>query len=211
MRARKFPVHDRSHLAIQHFERNISVLCAELSSRLRVAPPVRSAAPYLIALDAIEIDRITDFKKSPYYAGVALHKAKAADPVVDGCWSDDLLAQVIHDSIVRTHTSDVVCPHSWATKGDPFLARVTLEYAFRGDRVFFVCRHDDDHSVWLTRFDDTLHAVSDAGAYEIGFCTLAPPAENAVWTPSQLDAMIDTASCVFASALDGEGYLVWDL
>jgi hypothetical protein len=185
------------------------VLGAELSGRLRVAPPIHNADPCLIALDAIEIDRITDFQWSPYYAGVALHTLLADDPVADGCWSADLLAQLLHDANIRTRTPDVVFPHTWATTNSRFLARETLEHAFCGDRVFFICRHHDEHSVWLSQFDDTLRtACCNKG---VGFCTVAPLADNKVWTANQLTSMIDTASCVFASALDDEGYLVWGL
>ncbi len=37
------------------------------------------------------------------------------------------------------------------------------------------------------------------------------PDDKTEWTQAQLDAMVDAASCVFAAALDGGGYLVWEL
>ena len=197
-------------LAIQHLERNTSLLTDHTADLLRGAPPIQSENPYLIALDAIDLDRITDFNWSPWYSGTDVHRAVASDPIVDGSFCPDLLAQLVRDHVVRGLSSDVVFPDATALKGDEFLNKVALEFAYCGNRVSYVLRYNDDECTWLSLFDDTIRTASNAGAFDVGFCTKVRPTENADWTQEQLDAMIDGATLVFATALDGDGYLVWE-
>lgn len=210
MRARKYSVSHMAKLAIQHLDRNTSLLIDHTADRLRVAPPIQSVNPYLIALDAIDLDRITDFKWSPWYCGTDIHRAVVSDPIVDGCFCRDLLAQLVRDHVVRGLSSDVVFPDAMALKGDEFLNNIALELAYCGNRVSYVLRYNDDESIWLSLFDDTIRTASNAGAFGVGFCTTVRPTDNAAWTQEQLGAMIDDATLVFATALDGDGYLIWE-
>jgi hypothetical protein len=210
MRARKYSVNQMSKLAIQHLDRNTSLLAKHFAERLQGAPPIQKANPYLIALDAIDLNRITDFKWSPWYSGTDIHRAIASDPIVDGGVCQDLLAHSVRDHLVRGLSSDVVFPDAMALKGDECLNKVALELAYCGNRVSYVLRYNDDESTWLSLFDDTIRAASNAGAFEVGFCITARPTDNADWTQEQLDAMIDDATLVFETALDGDGYVIWE-
>ncbi len=211
MRARKILVNQMASLAVQHLDRNTSLLADQTADRLRVASAVRNAKPYLIALDAIDLKLVTDFRMSPWYSGTDLHSAIASDPIDDGGFVQELLAHSIHHHLFHRDAADVVFPHAMASKGDPFLKNVESELAFCGNRVLYVVRYNDNLPSWLSLFDDTLRTASNAGSFEIGFCTTARPTDNNEWTQEQLEGMIEVASCVFAAALDGEGYLVWEL
>ncbi len=211
MRARKTCVNQMANLAVQHLERNTSILADQTADRLRVASAVRNAKPYLIALDALELELVTDFGMSPWYSGTDLHSEIASDPIEDGGFVQELLAHSIHHQVSHGDAADVVFPDAMASKGDPFVNNGESELAFCGNRVFYVVRYDDDVHSWQSLFEDALRAASNAGAFDIGFCTTTRLTDNNEWTQEQLNGMIEEASCVFAAALDGEGYLVWEL
>ena len=211
MRASKFSINGMTELALKHLRRNASLLTEKSANRLLSSAVVQSARPYIIALDAIDLDRVTDFQWSPFYSGTDIHRALAANSIVEGMTCDDMLAMNIRRRITVDCSPDVVFPDSMASRNDPFLANVTRQLAFCDDRVYYIVLQNDSDAAWLALFDDTLRFASNAGSFDIGFCTRVPHADKMEWTSQQLNAMIDSASCVFAAALDGEGYLVWEL
>jgi hypothetical protein len=86
---------------------------------------------------------------------------------------------------------------------------VPLEWKTRADRVFFICRFGPDDATWLESFDDTRRQASTAGAFDVGFCSSALLNRGEAWTNGDVQTMIGTSTCVFAAALDCEGFLVW--
>lgn len=194
---------------LEHLERNALLLPEDVARMVLTSTLVEISTPQLIALNAAELSRITNFKWSPYYAGTDIHSAVAADPIPDDGHCDQLLARVIRE--YANAGMDVIFPHALASSSDPFLAHVSLEWTSFEDRVFFVCRSNPDESIWLQSFDDTLARTSTAGAFDIGFCTPSTPAPCNEWNRNEIERMIASADCVFAAALDGEGYLVWKL
>lgn len=210
MRACRYSVDHMAKLAIRRLERNTSLLAGHAAIRLRAAAPVQNAKPFLIALDAIELVRVTDFQMSPWYSGTDLQSAVASDPI-EVCGScQELLAESIHNHAMRGNVADVVLPDAMVLRSDPSLRNDEVESAFCGDRVLYVVRQNKEVASWLSLFDSALRAASHAGAFEVGFCTTSLATDNREWTQEQLDGMIDRATCVFTAALDGEGYLVWE-
>jgi hypothetical protein len=76
------------------------VLPKQIADLLLSSLPVQYAEPQLIALDAAEIDRITDFQWSPYYSGTDIITALASDPIPAGAHCHELLARLIRTFLV---------------------------------------------------------------------------------------------------------------
>ena len=88
MRACLSPIPDMEPLALRQLERNISFLSQDVADLLRLSAPIQHSSPQLIALDAAELHRITDFQWSPYYAGTDIYSAVAADPIAGDGYCD---------------------------------------------------------------------------------------------------------------------------
>jgi hypothetical protein len=211
MHACKYPVTHLSQLAADQLDRNLALLGNQLASRLRNAPPIKNASPYLLALNAINLDRVTNFQWDPWYAGTDAKTAIASDPVVEDEYSQHLLARTMRTHVAKRHSSQVVFPDAMASRGDPCLEDELCQPIYCGECVFYTLRYNDDEKSWLQNFDDLLCRITSAGYFEIGFCTALLPPGSREWNPEQLTAMIDAASCIFSAALDGGGYLVWEL
>ena len=207
MRARMRRIADLREQAHRHLERNVSLLSDEIAQLLLSSPPVQCGEPQLIALDAAEINRNVDFQWSPYYSGTDFHSAIAADPIAEGGHCNDLLARQVRRCVFPG--VDVVFPHALASRTDPFLANVAEEWVSYNDSVFFVCRFEPIELAWLESFDGARRQASTAGAFDVGVCSTRCPRRSSQWTKETVFNMTAAAVCVFATALDGEGYLVW--
>jgi hypothetical protein len=207
MRANVTPIAGLREQALRHLERNVSVLPDEVARLLVGSRPVQCGEPQLIALDAAEINRVVDFQWSPYYSGTDIYSAIAADPIPDGGHCHDLLARHVRRCVVPG--VDVVFPYAFASRRDSFLANVAQEWASFNDIVLFICRFNERESAWLESFDDTRRQASVAGSFDVGVCSKRCPGHCAEWTGEAMRDLMASAICVFAAALDGEGYLLW--
>jgi hypothetical protein len=191
--------------AFEHLKRNVSVLHSQIAALLLSSSAVRNAEPQLIALDAAEIARITDFQWSPYYSGTDIHTAVASDPI-KGPQDHDVLARLIRTSC--SPGADVVFACFVASKTDTWMRNVSQEWRSCNGNIFVIHRFDPDEPRWLEGFEETLRRASTPG-FDVGFCTHAPAGSGGEWTVEEFGAMVAASNCIFAAALDGEGYLVW--
>jgi hypothetical protein len=190
--------------AISHLQRNLRLCCPEIHDRVMLSTPILEMRPKLIAFNAIEIDRITDFAWSPYYAGTDIYSAIQEDPVSVGCGPDDILVSKF--TTLMQHDSALVMPHAFAREADPFLTRQRQRFFVVNDRIYFFALGDVIKS---GGYDPLLASVSVANSVETGFVTGMHRIGDYSSTEATLTAILNDVRCVFTSALDGEGYLVW--
>ena len=206
MRSRKFCIQNKAATAFKQLERNVSVRPEFLRLLLMQSSPVQDGQVHLITYEPVELERITDFRWSPYYQGTSINTLLASDPVIDGEHPDEVLAMSCRDD---GHQLDAIFPVGLGTRSDsqpsPYFQSAL---AFCGDRAFTVARHINDDVAWTNAFTIALDDASNAGSLDVGFCTASRP-QVTEWTHDDLADMLNVSKRVFATALDGDGYIVW--
>ncbi|MEM8736668.1 MAG: hypothetical protein AAGG44_20730 [Planctomycetota bacterium] len=209
MRCNLNSIADLAAIAERLLQRNLSVYPEFIRDAALGCHAFLHGQPQLLTWGGVQIDRIENLQYSPFYRGTGLNNLlNVADPPIEA-YPDYELAKLCHglkmDALfpVGIFTHEEMARHAHAQS-----EYWTSTLAQCGQLAITVAMYDDDLGRWCDGFTSALDSADNAGSQAIGLASHRRQSWSSL-TQDEVAAMIANTPFLFATALDGDGFVVW--
>jgi len=209
MKWKHYPLADNHPKGMKGILGNLSAGAREhtLSRKLLARFSGETGALMAIAFESLDLDRTTDYAYGGYYGGKALMEAVAGQEIrMHDCPIGGLIL-FLEDFLRGSEHAVVLCENPTDTRTEyltnwrPRESRVV----FFGEEVYHVVTRQE------ANFQSIETAIRESrGQWSISVCALCEELpQGDIPSEAFFDAIVANTAHVFASAFDGEGYLIW--